>query len=79
MDSILYRDTILYPLLYSFWQHCKEEYGMTAIMEDKAPGAWGVPVPYRIRNKQRTLWWLPQSPDMDPLETIWNDMKREFG
>ncbi len=56
MNSKLYRDTILDPLLYPFWQQCKDEYGMTAVMEDYAPGHWGVSVPYRIRNKMRTFW-----------------------
>jgi transposase len=52
---------------------------MTAIMKDNASGRWGVSVRYRIRNKMRTFWWLPPSPDMNPLETVWNDMKRKLG
>lgn len=79
MDSRLYHDTILDPLLYPFWQQCEEEYGLTYVMEDNAPGHLGVSIPYRIKNRMRTFWWPPQSPDMNPLETVWNDMKRELG
>ncbi len=79
MDSKLYRNTILDLLLFPFRMECEEEYGYTEIMEDNAPGHWGVSVPYRIFNRLRTFWWPPQSPDMNPLETLWNDMKKELG
>jgi hypothetical protein len=55
-----------------------EEYGLTVVQEDNAPGHMGYSVNCRIRNKVSTLWWPPNSPDMNPIETFWRDMKREI-
>lgn len=52
---------------------------MTTVMEDNAPGHRGFSVGCRIKNNVRTILWPPNSPDMNPEETLWNDMKMDLG
>ncbi len=70
LNSKIYRNTILDLLLWPFWLRCEEEYGYTKVMEDNAPGHRGCIVQYRITNNMRTLWWPPNSPDMNSEETL---------
>jgi hypothetical protein len=55
-----------------------EEYGLTVVQEDNALGHMGYAVNCRICNKVSTLWWPPNSPDINPIKSFWRDMKGEL-
>ena len=72
IDWYLYREQILLPLFHPFI----ELYPDTIIMEDNAPSHKSH---YTISLRQKLgyvkLLWPPNSPDLNPIETIWDEMK----
>lgn len=78
IDWFIYRERILSPLLYPFTQEAIEEFPNRNIIitEDNAPAHIhhynNIP---RERLAYRKLVWLANSPDLNPLETIWTELK----
>ncbi|KAF8463995.1 hypothetical protein BDZ91DRAFT_730538 [Kalaharituber pfeilii] len=48
-------------------------------MEDGAPGHKGFSKACRKKNDVETLEWVPQSPDLNPIEVLWGDMEVQLG
>jgi len=76
MNSTRYRDQVLEPVLKSFYQRMKAKRGPVLFMHDGAPSH---------RSKMTTIWLTghavntlfhpAQSPDLNPIEWIWHELK----
>jgi len=79
IDWFIYRERILSPLLYSFITLVQAARPGVVIMEDNAP----VHIHhYHDRLQQQLgfqkLEWSANSPDLNPIETIWCEMKNRI-
>ena len=79
LDSATYVQEILDPLLLPFWHQCCEEYSWTMIVEDGASGHQKHAKTYRELNNMASLIWPPQSPDLNLIEAIWQEIENELG
>lgn len=76
IDWYIYRERILYPCLFPFALMAKEIRPGTIIMEDNAPAhKHHYQAEFRRRVNLQKLEWPANSPDLNPIETIWNEMK----
>jgi len=75
IDSFIYRERILSPLLYPFITLVQAARPGVVMMEDNAPA--------HIHHYHNSPWrqlgfwkleWLANTPDLNPIETIWCEM-----
>lgn len=76
IDWFIYREHIVSPLLYSFITLVQAARPGVVIMEDNAPAHIHY---YHDQTRQQLgfqkLEWPANSPDLNPIETIWCEMK----
>ena len=75
VDSVIYRDQILLGPLKEFWEESFLDINDPIVMEDNAPVHKGVCIQTRKDLGMITLDHPPNSPDLNPIETVWGDMK----
>jgi transposase len=76
IDWYIYRERILKPLLFPLALSIKETRPNVVIMEDNAPShKHHYQAEFRRRFDLDKLEWPANSPDLNPIESIWNDMK----
>lgn len=79
IDWFIYRERILNPLLYPFAVSKTHQRPGVLIMEDNAPSHihryHDLP---REKLGLKKLIWPSNSPDLNPIETIWNEMKDQI-
>jgi transposase len=75
VNSVIYRDQILLKPLKEFWEESFLDVNDPIVMEDNAPVHKGVCIQARKDLGMITLEHPPNSPDLNPIETIWADMK----
>ena len=76
IDWFIYRERILVPHLYPFTIEAKAQAPGILIMEDNAPAhIHHYHNSFRQQLNLHKLIWPANSPDLNPIETIWNEMK----
>ena len=75
MNSIIYRDQILLGSFQQFWEESFEDIKISIVIEDNTFVHKKIYIPVREILDMITLDWLPNSPDLNPIEKIWNYMK----
>ena len=72
-----YVDHILVPTIWPFWYHESRRVGSSLwLMEDGAPSHRArLTQSYRDHYRIPSLNWPPASPDLNPIENIWNLIK----
>ena len=75
-----YVDNILVPTIWPFWYHESRRTRSTLwLMEDGAPAHRArLTQSYRDHYRIPSLRWPPASPDLNPIENIWNLLKRRI-
>lgn len=79
LDAKLYRDEILEPILIPFWHEVCEQYGWVKVVEDGAPGHKGAAKEYREQCGVDNIQWPAQSPDLNLIEAVWQEMENNLG
>jgi len=75
IDWFIYRERILVPYLYPFTIEAKAQAPGILIMEDNAPAhIHHYHNSFRQQLDLHKLIWPANSPDLNPIETIWNKM-----
>ena len=75
MDFVMYRDQILLGSLKEFWMESFLDVSQSIVMEDNASVHKDVYVQIRKNLGMITLEHSPNSPDLNPIEIIWEHMK----
>ena len=75
VDSITYRNQILLGPLKDFWEESFGDVDEPIVMEDNAPVHKKVCIPVRQELGIICHQHPPNSPDLNPLENIWGDVK----
>jgi transposase len=75
VNSIIYRDQVLFESLQQFWEESFEDIKLPIVMEDNVPVHKKVCIPAREALGMVSLEWPPNSPDLNPIENIWSYMK----
>ena len=70
IDSVIYRDQILLGPLRQFQEKAFEHFDTSIVMEDNALVHMKVCILVREDLRMKTLNWLPNSPDLNPIENI---------
>ena len=79
VDSVIYRDQILLGPLKEFWMESFLDVNQPIVMEDNTPVHKDVCVQTRKDLGMITLEHPPNSPDLNPIEIIWEHMKDIIG
>ena len=75
VNFVVYQDQILLSLLRDFWTESFLDVNEPIVMEDNAPVHKGVCIQTRKDLGMITLEHPPNSPDLNPIETIWGHIK----
>ena len=75
VNSTIYRDQILLGPLKDFWEESFEDVDESIVMEDNAPVHKKVCIPVREALGMACHQHPPNSPDLNPIEHIWSDIK----
>ena len=76
INSTVYRDQVLLGPLKEFWEEAFGDVTEPIVLEDNAPPHKKVCIPARKDLGMICHQHPPNSPDLNPIENIWADMKR---
>ena len=79
LDSAAYVTTAMEQHLVPLWHRCCEKYGWAVVVVDGAPGHRGHVKKYRELNGMDVLPWPAQSPDLNLIEALCQDVEVELG
>ena len=75
INSTVYRDQVLTGPLQDFWFEAYGDIEEPIVLEDNAPPHKKVCIPVREKLGMVCHQYLPNSPDLNPIENIWCHMK----
>jgi DDE superfamily endonuclease len=75
-NSTIYQDQILKGPLQKFWEESFGDVEVPIVMEDNAPPHKKVYISIREKLKMKCHQQPPNSPDLNPIESIWAHIKQ---